>query len=137
MMVVMDGSVGAGGWMDTVTVVRVDRRAVVVVMGMNRAVRRMRITRVSEGRMWRVGMMPKSVHGMVRMTRMVVRVVNGMWMVAAVVMVMMMTRMRAQICSCRSGSGTVRQTEKIGQVLPPMLHAHRAHKRHSNLKINK
>jgi len=144
MMVVVDGSGGAGGWMDTVAVVRVDRRAVVVVVRMDRAVRRMRmrITRMGERRMRRVGMVPKGVHGVVRMTRMVrvvrvVSVVNSMRMVTAVVVMVMMARMRAQICSCRSGSGTVRQAEEVGQVLPPMLHAHRAHKRHAHLKIIK
>lgn len=144
MMVVVDGSSGAGGWMDTVAVVRVDRRAVVVVVRMDRAVRRMRmrITRVGKRRMRRVGMVSKGVHGMVRMTRMtrmtrmvrVVSVVNSMRMVTAVVVMVMMARMRAQIGSCGSGSGTVRQAEEVGQVLPPMLHAHRAHKRHAHLK---
>lgn len=149
MMVVVDGSSGAGGWMNTVAVVRVDRRAVVVVVRMDRAVRRMRmrITRVGEGRMRRVGMVSKGVHGMVRMTRMtrmtrmvrVVSVVNSMRMVTAVVVMVMMARMRAQVGSCGSGSGTVRQAEEVGQVLPPMFHAHRAHKRHAHLKkkINK
>lgn len=115
-------------WMNSIAMVM--RRGIMVMM--NRAVRRMRIARMSE-RMRRVRMMTKGVHRVVRMTRMVC-VVNGMRMVTAVVVMMMvMTRMRTQIGSSCGRSSSVRKAEEVGQILPSMLHAHRAHKGHAHL----
>lgn len=131
------GCHGSGGWrQSTVSVmssrsrmnsVAVVRRGIVVVV-MNRAVwrMRMRVSRMSEW-VWWVRMMTQRVHGVVRMTRMVC-VVDCMRMVTAVVvMVVVMARMRAQVGSSCGSRSSVRQAEKVGQVLPPMLHAHRAH----------
>ena len=95
-----------------------------IVMMVDRTVRRMRIARMGEWVVRRVRMVAESVHGMVRMTRMVC-VVNSVRMVTR--MMVMMARMRTQIGSCCGGRGSVRQTKEVSQVLPPMLHAHRTH----------
>ena len=86
-------------------------------------------------RVRRMRMVSEGVHGMVRMAGMVrvdaVRMMTAVRMVR--MMVVVVARMRSQIGGSCSGRRSIRQAEEIGQILPPVLHAHRAHKWHAHL----
>lgn len=110
------------GRMNAVAVVG-RRGVVVVVVRVYAAVRR--VTRMHE-RMRRV--VPERVHAVMRM-RAMVRVVHAV----VVATVVRMARVRAQVGGSGGGGGAIRQAQEVGQVLPAMFHAHRAHQRHAHL----
>ena len=83
--------------------------------------------RIMNGSMRGVGMRV----GMSKRMRMRSQWMAQRWVVVTVrVSVMVVVVVWAQI-------GAIRQTEEVGQILPSMLHAHRAHQRHAHLQKEK
>ena len=113
-----DGSSGGGGRRQPhgVVVVVVDSVSVSIVNGS------VRMSAVRIGMSERVRMGPYGVM-VVRVRVLVLRV-----------MVLRVRVMRVRVV--RVEIGRIGKTEEVGQVLPPMFHAHRAHQRHAHLFHN-
>lgn len=58
----------------------------------------------------------------------------SMWMTEVMEVVVVMMMRERMVLVHRTALGGVGQAEHVGQVLPSLLHAHRAHEGHATLK---